>query len=98
MSGASLVRHKRYFGPNDSKALLEAIGACRTACLTALKTAPIGDPVYRAASRLVDEVDLVAEVLTGHRNWFHLRPPTAFGVEPPDEAPPHRQQAREPKE
>ena len=74
-----MQRHKRYFGPNDSKALLKAIGACREACLSAKRNAPIGGPEYRAVSRLMDEIDLVAEVLTGHRNHFHLRPCGPFG-------------------
>jgi hypothetical protein len=42
-------------------ALLEAVGACRLACIAASTVAPIGGPIYRAA-RLMEEIDLVAEV------------------------------------
>ncbi|MDF3063151.1 MAG: hypothetical protein K0S06_3260, partial [Microvirga sp.] len=48
-------------------ALLDAIGACRRACIAASSAAPIGGPIYRAANRLMEEIDLVAEVLTGNR-------------------------------
>ena len=64
---ARLVRHKRHFGPNDAAALLKAIGECRHACTTASSKAEIGGPVYRSVSRLMGEIDLVAEALTGHR-------------------------------
>jgi hypothetical protein len=68
------VRHRRYFGPNDADALLDAIGACRRACIAASSAAPIGGPIYRAANRLIEEIDLVAEVLTGDRRHFWLKP------------------------
>jgi hypothetical protein len=31
-------------------------------------------PIYRATSRLMEEIDLVAEVLTGNRRHFWLTP------------------------
>jgi hypothetical protein len=68
------VRHKRHFGLNDAGALLEALGACRRACIGASTAAPIGGPIYRATSRLMEEIDLVAEVLTGNRRHFWLTP------------------------
>ena len=68
------MRHKRHFGPNDADALLEAIGACRRACVAASTVAPIGGPIYRATTRLMEELDLVAEVLTGNRRHFWLKP------------------------
>ena len=61
------MRHKRHFGPNDADALLEAVGACRRACVAASTVAPIGGPIYRATTRLMEELDLVAKVLTGNR-------------------------------
>jgi hypothetical protein len=73
------VRHRRYFGPNDADALLDAIGACRRACIAASSAAPIGGPIYRAANRLMEEIDLVAEVLTGNRRHFWLKPHSTPG-------------------
>ena len=67
------MSHRRYFGPNDADALLEAIGACRRACIAASTVAPIGGPIYRAANRLMEEIDLVAEVLIGNRRHFWLK-------------------------
>jgi hypothetical protein len=55
-------------------ALLDAIGACRRACIAASSAAPIGGPIYRAANRLMEEIDLVAEVLTGNRRHLWLKP------------------------
>jgi hypothetical protein len=73
------VSHRRYFGPNDADALLEAIGACRRACIAASTVAPIGGPIYRAANRLMEEIDLGAEVLTGNRRHFWLKPHSTPG-------------------
>jgi hypothetical protein len=66
------VRHRTYFGPNDVDALLDAIGACRRACIAASSAAPIGGPIYRAVNRLMEAIDLV--VLTGNRRHFWLKP------------------------
>ena len=52
------MSHRRYFGPNDADALVKAIGACRRACVAASSVAPIGGPIYRAANRLMEEIDL----------------------------------------
>ena len=73
------MSHRRYFGPNDAGALLEAIAACRRACGAASTVAPIGGPIYRAANRLMEEIDLVAEVLTGNRRHFWLKPHSTPG-------------------
>jgi hypothetical protein len=77
------VRHKRHFGLNDAGALLEALGACRRACIGASTAAPIGGPIYRATSRLMEEIDLVAEVLTGNRRHFWLTPHSTPGSPKP---------------
>ena len=77
------VRHKRHFSANDSAALLSAIGECRRACVDAHRKAPIGGPIYRAVSRLMEEIDLMAEALTGDRRHFWLKPPTSFGSPQP---------------
>ena len=80
------MRHKRHFSENDANALLEAIGQCRRACVTALTKAEIGGPVYRGASRPTSEIDIMAEVLTGNRN--QLRPCGPFGGVPKKPPPP----------
>ena len=77
------MSHRRYFGPNDADALVKAIGACRRACVAASSVAPIGGPIYRAASRLMEEIDLVAEVLTGDRRHFWLTPHSTPGSAKP---------------
>ena len=82
------MRHKRHFSEKDANALLEAIGECRRACVTALTKAEIGGPVYRGASRLTSEIDIMAEVLTGNRNHFPLRPRGPFGGVPKKPPPP----------
>jgi hypothetical protein len=76
------VRHRRHFSENDSAAFLAALGECRRACLAAHTNAPIGGPVYRAVSRLMQEIDLMAETLTGDRSHFHLGPCGPFGAKP----------------
>src|SRR4051794_3177192 len=76
------MRHCRHFSENDSDRLLAAIGECRRACIAANTKAPIGGPVYRAGARLMEEIDLVAEVLTGDRRHFWMRPHGTAG-EPP---------------
>jgi hypothetical protein len=73
------VSHRRYFGRNDVAALVDAIGAFRRACIAASSAAPIGGPIYRAANQLMEEIDLVAEVLTGDRRHFWLKPHSTPG-------------------
>ena len=38
------------------------------------REAPIGGPIYRAATRLMEEIDLMAEALTGDQRHFWLKP------------------------
>jgi hypothetical protein len=52
------VRHRRHFSANDSAIMLAAIGECRRACIAASSKAPVGGPIYRAATRLIEEIDL----------------------------------------
>jgi len=77
------VRHRRHFSENDSAILLAAIGECRRACIGASSKAPIGDPIYRAATRLIEEIDLMAEALTGDRRHFWLKPSSTPGSKQP---------------
>jgi hypothetical protein len=77
------VRHRRQFSANDSAILLAAIGECRRACIAANSKAPIGDPIYRASTRLIEEIDLMAEALTGDRRHFWLKPSSTPGSKQP---------------
>jgi len=82
------VRHRRHFGENDSAILLAAIGECRRACIAAISKAPIGGPIYRAATRLIEEIDLMAEALAGDRRRFWLKPSSTPGAKQPTGAKP----------
>ena len=88
------MRHKRHFGETDSRSLLGAVGECRRACTAASAKAPIGGPVYRAVERLREELDLVAEVLTGSRQYFWLRPHSTPGSPSPKGPPPDTHDSR----
>src|SRR5215213_4984333 len=44
---------------------------------------PIGGPIYRAATRLIEEIDLMAEALTGDRRHFWLKPSSTPGSKQP---------------
>ena len=77
------MRHRRHFSASDSAILLAAIGECRRACITASSKAPIGGPIYRAATRLIEEIDLMAEALTGYRRHFWLKPSSTPGSKQP---------------
>ena len=77
------MRHRRHFSANDSAILLAAIGECRRACIAANTKAPIGGPIYRAATRLLNEIDLMAEALTGDRRHFWLKPSSTPGSKQP---------------
>src|SRR5215204_6218041 len=78
------MRHKRHFREKDSAALLAAISECRRACIAAQTNATIGGPISRrAVSRLMDEIDLIAEALTGDRRHLWLKPHGTPGSQHP---------------
>jgi hypothetical protein len=70
-------RTKRIFTDVDSRDLLKAIGECRAACIVASSKAPITGDVYQRCTGLIQAIDDVAEVLTGDRQHFWLRPHSA---------------------
>ena len=72
------MRHRRHFSANDSAILL-----ARRTCITASSKAPIGGPIYRAATRLIEEIDLMADALTGDRRHFWLKPSSTPGSKQP---------------
>ena len=63
----------------DRQALLDAIGECRRACITATSKAPIGGDVYQAAGKLVSVIDDMAGTLTGDREALHLKGHSTYG-------------------
>ena len=77
---------RRHFDGMDARALLQAIGECRRACIKAHTKAPIHDPIYDAVSSLVAAIDDAAAVLTGDRQHFWLRP---LGGPDDGKPPPH---------
>ena len=68
-----MVSHRRRrFLESDTSALLKAVGACRDACIEALRRAPPTDEIARRTRALTDAIDDVVEVLTGNRQHFWL--------------------------
>lgn len=70
-----MVSHRRRrFYESDAMALLTAIAACRDACIEALRKAPPTDEIAKRTRALSEAIDDVAEVLTGSREHFWLKP------------------------
>jgi hypothetical protein len=67
-------RRRRHFFESDGAALLAAIGACRNACIEALRKAPPTDEIAQRTRALTGAIDDVAEILTGSRDHFWLKP------------------------
>ncbi|MBM6595576.1 hypothetical protein [Microvirga pudoricolor] len=53
--------------------VLDALGPARFTLTRSLAEIPIGGDEYRAIDHLVQEIDALAEVLTGDRTHFHLK-------------------------
>ena len=72
-SEIGMVSHRRrQLFESDKAALL--IGACREACIESLRRAPIDEEIPKRAQALMHAIDDVAEVLTGDRRHFWLKP------------------------
>ncbi len=69
-----MVVRERIFHEPAAKQLLDAIGTCRKACIEASTEVPINGDVYQAAWKVKDAIDGLAEVLTGDRQHFWLKP------------------------
>jgi hypothetical protein len=81
-----MVSHRRRrFLESDVAALLSAIGACRDACIEALRRAPPTDEIARRTRALNEAIDDVVEVLTGNRQHFWLKPHGGPKLSKPDE-------------
>lgn len=66
--------------PDTIDAALGAARLCRLDCISLLRAAPIGGPVYQAASAALDAIDGLAGTLTGDRARFWTGP---HGTPPP---------------
>jgi hypothetical protein len=69
-----VARTKRNFSVQNKTEFLKDLKICRDACIRACTTAPINGTEYKAADRLIGEIDNVAEALTGNRKYFFCDP------------------------
>ncbi len=61
----------------DTRLFLALLEQCRRECVHLNTKTEIHSPAYRSATALMDAIDHCAEVLTGRRDFFHLKPHTA---------------------
>jgi hypothetical protein len=77
-------RTTRIFSETDKQELLEAIGACREACIRALAAAPIASETYKRAIKVTDAIDSLAEELTGDAEHFWTKKLGGSGSRQPE--------------
>jgi hypothetical protein len=53
--------------------LLAALGVCRSALIEASTKMKIGGPLYYSASSVIAAIDGLALLLSGERDYFHLK-------------------------
>jgi hypothetical protein len=66
-------RSGRVFAEPHRTQLLNAIGDCRNACVSALGRTPIQEELYGNVQALMAAIDRLAETITGDRTHFHLK-------------------------
>jgi hypothetical protein len=66
-------RTTRHFGELDKAEFLRELKVFRAACIRVCTKAPIGSEEYRLADRLISEILVAGEKLTGERDYFVLR-------------------------
>ncbi|MGR3760644.1 hypothetical protein ACUXV3_11015 [Roseobacteraceae bacterium NS-SX3] len=64
-------RTKRGFIKKDE--VLEKLSVGRRGAIQVETEAKIGSPEYRAAARVIADIDDLAEALTGDSGYFHLK-------------------------
>jgi hypothetical protein len=69
-----MVSRRRVLAESDRAALLEALRRCRDACVETHRRAGFDTDIYRRVTALQGAIDDVAEVLTGDRKHFWLKP------------------------
>jgi hypothetical protein len=57
----------------DHAGLLAAMGPCRTAITREMARMEINGPLYYSASTVIAAIDSLALMLTGQRDYFHLK-------------------------
>jgi len=62
------VKHPLGFEPSE---LLDTLGACRTALISAQRGMRKKSGLYRGADAVVAEIDEMALILTGDRTYFY---------------------------
>jgi hypothetical protein len=60
--------------PMIATELLEAAGECRRIMSRKMAELPINGLEYQAIDRIIHEIDSLADVLTGNREHFWLKP------------------------
>lgn len=70
---------RRVFCQTEEARLLEEARVWRVRCVEVLGRAPVGGPLYRSVSGILDAIDSVAEAITGSRGHFHMKAPTTPG-------------------
>jgi len=65
-----MPRHRRSDLPSDPAAVLRGLRRCRQDMVAICTNVRIGSPAYEAAGGITAAVDVMAEVLTGMRNYF----------------------------
>lgn len=73
------MARRRVFGQGEEARLLDEARVWRARCVEVLGRAPVGGPLYRSVSGVLDAIDGVAEVITGSRGHFHMKAPTTPG-------------------
>lgn len=73
------MARRRVFAQSEESRLLEEARVWRARCVDVLSRAPVGAPLYRAVSGVLDAIDGLAGAVTGDRGHFHLRAPTTPG-------------------
>jgi hypothetical protein len=70
---AMTPRHRRSDQLVDRPPLLAALGLCRGALIEAMMKMKVGGPLYCSASSVIAAIDGLALLLSGERDYFHLK-------------------------
>lgn len=67
------ARTTRSFNELDRQALLKELENWRAKCILVCTKAPIKSEVYNLADKLISDIDIAVEKLTGDRKYFHTK-------------------------
>jgi hypothetical protein len=68
------ARTKRYFDDRDKNQLITELRNWRSICVSVCTKAPIHGNAYKAADKLISDIDIAVEALTGNREYFYNKP------------------------